>query len=141
MSRPGQVLAEMYNVSRTTISRIKRGVNHGQYKFEYDNLPLNERKEIYDIFCSSTNFYENKVKTTIINGKRQLTELQVHLLLLNEELERPVTVKKLLTNFNIKNNYTFTCIKDGRSYKDYSLSYSKLTQVQKEQLASLLRNQ
>lgn len=28
MSRPGQVLSDIFGVSRTTISRIKRGVNH-----------------------------------------------------------------------------------------------------------------
>jgi group I intron endonuclease len=28
MSKPGQVLADIYGVSRTTISRIKRGINH-----------------------------------------------------------------------------------------------------------------
>jgi hypothetical protein len=40
MSRPGQILSTMYNVSRTTISRIKKGENHSQYKQQYDSLPL-----------------------------------------------------------------------------------------------------
>lgn len=43
MSRPGQVLSDIFNASRTTISRIKRGINHNQYKIEYDNLPLEDR--------------------------------------------------------------------------------------------------
>ena len=44
MSKPGQILANMYNVSRTTISRIKKGENHIQYKKEYEQLSLEERK-------------------------------------------------------------------------------------------------
>lgn len=41
----------MYDVSLTTISRIKKGENHTQYKNEYEKLPLEERKNIYRIFC------------------------------------------------------------------------------------------
>lgn len=32
MSRPGQILSDIFDVSRTTISRIKQGINHNQYK-------------------------------------------------------------------------------------------------------------
>ena len=62
MSKPGQILADMYDVSRTTISRIKRGENHIQYKKEYEQLSLDDRRAIYKIFCDSTNFLEDKVK-------------------------------------------------------------------------------
>jgi hypothetical protein len=64
----------MYDVSIQTISRIKHGVNHNQYKEEYDALPLEERQAIYKIFCDSTNFYEDKAKSTIYATKRKLTE-------------------------------------------------------------------
>ena len=139
MSRPGQILANMYDVTRTTISRIKKGENHCEIRDEYLNLPLEERKNIYNIFCESTNFYADKVNTTIIQSKRKLTEEQVHLILLNEELKKVPKVD-LMKRFGIKSNNTFLCIIKGQSYKDFSLSYSKLTDVQKEQLASLLRN-
>ena len=141
MSKPGQVLADIYGVSRTTISRIKKGVNHCDTKILYDNLPLEERKSIYKIFCDSYNFYENKVNSTIIKSKRQLTEEQVHLYLLNEELGKIVTVNSLMKKFNIKSSNTLSCIKRGESYKDYSLTYSRLTESEKTKLASLLRNQ
>lgn len=72
MSRPGQVLAEIFEVSRTTISRIKKGVNHNQYKEEYEKMPLKERKKIYQIFCDSYNFYERKVNSTILKGKKKI---------------------------------------------------------------------
>lgn len=46
--------------------------------------------------------------------------------------------KELMRRFNIASNNTFLCIRSGNSYKDYILSYSKLTKDQKENLASLL---
>lgn len=141
MSRPGQVLADIYGVSRTTISRIKKGVNHNTTKELYESLPLEERQSIYKIFCDSYNFYENKVNSTIIKSKRHLTEEQVHLYLLNEELGRIVTIDNLMKRFNIKSNNTLIGIKRGESYKDYVLTYSRLTESEKEKLASLLRNQ
>lgn len=139
MSRPGQVLADMYGVTRTTISRIKKGVNHNQYKEEYENLPFEERKAIYKIFYESSNFYEKKVNSTILPSKRQLTEQQVHMVLLNSE-RKIVTWTKLMQRWNIKSDNTFLTIRRGESYKDYALTYKKLTETEKEQLASLLRN-
>lgn len=140
MSKPGQILANMYEVSRTTISRIKKGENHIQYKQEYEQLPLEERKQIYKIFCDSTNFIEDKVNTTIIQTKRQLTEEEVHLILYNFE-NKMVTKAKMASLVGVKSTYTLDCIKKGLTYKDYALSYSKLTLEQKNKLASLLSNQ
>lgn len=139
MSRPGQVLADMYEVTRTTISRIKKGENHSQYKEEYERLPLEERKAIYKIFCESSNFYEKKVNSTIIQSKRRLTEQQVHMVLLNSE-RKLITWTKLMRKWNIKSDNTFLTIIKGQSYKDYALTYKELTDTEKDQLASLLRN-
>ena len=138
MSRPGQILADIFGVTRTTISRIKKGENHIQYKREYESLPLEERQAIYKIFCDSSDFYEKKINTTIIQSKRKLTEQQVHLILLNEDLGRPIQITQLMNKFNISSSNTIYCILKGESYKDYRLSYSKLTQDQKNSLASLL---
>lgn len=140
MSKPGQILANMYNVSRTTISRIKKGENHIQYKKEYEQLPLEERKEIYKIFCDSTNFIKDKVNTTIIQSKRLLTEEQVHLILYNFEYNI-INKTKMASLVGVKSTYTLDCIKKGLTYKDYALSYSQLTLEQKDKLASLLSNQ
>lgn len=137
MSRPGQILADMYDVSRTTISRIKKGVNHNQYKEEYESLPLEERQNIYKIFCESSNFYETKVHTTIIQSKRKLTQQQVFLLLYNEEKGRLVSFAELERRFQVTSNTLYTIL-NGQSYKDFILDYSKLTDIQKQELASLL---
>lgn len=140
MSRPGQILADIYDVTRTTISRIKRGENHSQIKEEYDSLPEDMKKSIYKIFCDSTNFYENKVNTTIIQSKRKLSKEQVFQIFLNEELGRPKTLRALMNKFSLDSSNTIYTILRGQSYKDYALEYSKLTKEQKEKLAQLLGN-
>lgn len=139
MSKPGQVLADIFEVSRTTISRIKRGESHVQYKEEYDKMSYEERRNIYEIFCQRTNFLEEKFNSTITQSKRKLTEEQVHLILLNFE-RRIITNVEMAKRVNIKSTYTLDCIKNGLSYKDFSYSYSKLSPIQKDNLASLLSN-
>ena len=139
MSRPGQVLADIYDVSRTTISRIKRGVNHNQYKEEYEHLPLEERQKIYKIFCESYDFIKKKRESTIIQSKRKLNKEQVFLILYNYE-HRMLTNIQMANKVGIKSTYTLDCIKNGLSYQDYALEYKKLTEEQKNKLASLLSN-
>lgn len=139
MSRPGTVLGQIYDVSNTTISRIKKGENHSQYKAEYEKLPLEERQRIYQIFCDSSGFYEKKAYQTRLLTKRKLTEEQVHLILANEEHDRIITQLALMKRFNIKSSNTILTIKRGESYRDYNLTYTRLTEDQKERLVSLLR--
>ena len=57
----------------------------------------------------------------------------------NEEF-KIITKKWLYENFNVASNTIYSILK-GVSYKDYKLDYEKLTQDQKNQLVSLLRNQ
>lgn len=140
MSKPGQVLADIYGVSRTTISRIKHGENHNQYKDLYYKMPLEDRKIIYKIFCDSYNFVEKKVNSTIIQNKRKLNEHQVHLILCNFEFNI-LTRLKMAKIVNVNSTYTLDCIKNGLTYKDFYLTYQRLNNEQKEKLASLLRNQ
>ena len=139
MSKPGQVLADIFGVSRTTISRIKQGVNHNRYKEEYDKLPFENRQKIYFDFCKSVDLISKKANSTIIQSKRKLTEEQVFLALLNEErkiLSKVALAKKL----GIKSTNTLTCICQGKSYKDFNIKYQTLTIEQKNELASQLSN-
>ena len=140
MSRPGQVLADIYGVSRTTISRIKRGVNHTDYKREFDALKEEDKKELYNNFLVTSNLYEKKVNSTIIQSKRKLNEEQVHLILLNFE-RKLITQVDMAKRVGIKSTYTLDCIKKGKTYQDFALTYTKLNEDQKEKLASLLSNQ
>lgn len=138
-SRPGGVLSKMFDVSLTTISRIKKEVNHNQYINEYKNMPLEERKAIYKIFCESSNFYEIKVNQTIIKSKRKLTKEQVFMVLYNFE-NKIVTQKEMARRVGVASTYTLDCIKEGISYKDYSLEYSKLNNEEKQKIVSLFSN-
>ena len=140
MTRPGQVLANIYQVSRTTISRIAKGVNHSQYKEEYEKLPLEEREKIYQIFCDSYNLIEKRANSSKLLGKRMLNEQQVHLVFLNEELHRPITIKQLVVKLGVSSSNTIYCILKRQTYEDYFLSYQKLSQSEKKKLATLLRN-
>lgn len=138
-SRPGGVLSKMYDVSLTTISRIKKKENHNQYIQEYENLPLEERQHIYNIFCESSGFYETKVKQTIVRSKRKLTKQQVFMILYNFEYHL-VTNVKMAEMVNVKSTYTLDCIKKGISYKDYSLEYNQLNNEEKQKIVSLFSN-
>lgn len=138
-SRPGAILAKMFETTTATISRIKKKENHIQLIEEYERLPLEERKKIYQIFLDSSNFYEDKVNTTIIQNKRKLSQEQVYMIFANEEFSI-VPRSWLCKYFNVASNTIYTIIR-GKAYKDYALSYSKLSQNQKEKIVSLLRNQ
>ena len=141
MTKPGQLLANIFDVTRTTISRIKCGISHNQYKEKYEKLSLEERKKIYDNFCQDINLLEEKANLSKIKGKRQLTQEQVYLILLNEELGRPITIDDITIKMGVSSSNTIYCIFKGQTYQDYVISYKKLTQSEKNKLASLLRNQ
>lgn len=139
-SRPGGVLSKMYNVSLTTVSRIKKGENHNQYKEEYDKLSLEERKAIYEEFCVENNFITLKNKSSRLITKRKLTKEQVFLIMANFEFKvRPI--KTLTKELNLSSDYTLYCIKKGNSYQDYVSEYNELSEESKKQLVSLLSNQ
>lgn len=138
-SRPGGVLSKMFDVSLTTISRIKHKVNHIEIIEQYEKLPLIERQEIYKIFCDSSNFYETKVNQTIIKSKRQLSQEQVFQILANFEYH-VLTQQQMANKVNIKSTYTLDCIKKRLTYKDYSLKYQKLSQSERQKIVSLLSN-
>lgn len=140
MSRPGEILSQIFDVSKTTISRIKQGINHCEYKEYYDSLPLTKRKEIFEQFCNENNLKERKYNTTIIQSKRKLTKEQIFLIWLNEEKGRLVTIDTLCKKLNIKSSNTIYTILKHKSYQDFSFEYQKLTDDQKEKLVSLLSN-
>ena len=139
MSRPGQILSNMFDVSKTTISRIKNGINHCQYKEEYESLPLEKRQEIYENFCTSTDFYKDKVNTTKLITKRKLTKEQVFAIYVNDE-EKIIPKKKLAQLYGLKSSYSITDIIKGGSYKDYALEYQDITKENRKKIVSLLRN-
>lgn len=136
-NRPGQVLSNLFGVSKTTISRIKHGVNHCQYIEEYNNMSLEDRKAIFDIFENSYHVRELYANSSKIAGKRKLSEEQVYAILYNDE-KHLIPKKHLAKKFGIKSTYTLDCIIKGTSYQDYNFKYKELTDIQKEKLVSLI---
>ena len=139
-SRPGAVLANIFDITTTTVSRIKHKVNHCEIINEYDSLSKEDREEIYRIFCESSNFYNKKIHQTILQGKRKLSQEQVFMILANEEFN--ITTKKdLRTKFGFSSSYTIYGILNGETYKDYYSEYQLLSDDDKQKIVSLLREQ
>ena len=138
-SKPGGVLSNIFNVSLTTISRIKKKENHCQIIDEYYSFSESQRRDIYKIFSDSVNFEEIKRHQTIIKNKRKLNQEQVFMIYINEEY-KILPKSTLCKMFNITSNTIYVILKK-QSYQDYWLDYQKITNDQKQQLVSLLRNQ
>lgn len=138
VSRPGTIIGEFFNITNTTVYRIKQGKSHLLYTKEYKSLPLEKRKEIFQIFTSGNDFLKKKAETTIIKSKRKFNEKQVHLVLLNEERGRIVPLKRLARYLDVS-GYTLDCILKRKSYQDFYLTYQSLNIEQKDKMASFLR--
>lgn len=137
-SRPGAVLADMFNITTITVSRIKHKINHNAIIEEYEQLSLEERKALYLIFCESVNFQEIKVHKTILQSKRKLTQEQVFLIYANDEFQ-VIPKQWIYLKYSVTSNTLYTILQK-KSYQDYWYDYQKITEEQKLQLVSLLRN-
>lgn len=138
-SRPGAILAKMFEITTTTVSRIKHKANHIEIIAEYEKMPLEERQKIYQIFLNSSNFYEDKVNATIIKNKRKLSQEQVYMIFANEEF-KIIPIEYFCNMFNVASNTIYTIL-NRKSYKDYDFSYKQLSLEDKNKIVSLLRNQ
>ena len=85
MNRPGTILGKMFEVSNTTIMRIKKGVNHCQHYEKYWQLSEEERRDIFNIFCESNNLLHELEVSHRNDGRRKLTVEQAILALTNAE--------------------------------------------------------
>lgn len=138
-NRPGGALSKMFDVSLTTISRIKHKVNHLEAIEAYEALPLSERKELYNIFKDSFDFEVLKNETSKLASKRILSQEQVFLVLANQEF-KVVPIKRLIQAFGVASNTIYSILK-VETYHDYRYQYNLLSQDKKESLVTLLRNQ
>ena len=138
MSRPGVLLSEIFGVTTTTISRIKKGHSHLLYSNEYKALPIEKRRDIFNTFSEKENLLIRKSNKTIIKSKRVLTEFQVHCVFLNEERGRIVPLKRLARYFGVQGN-TIDCILKHKTYQDFFYSYKTKTKEEKDAMASFLR--
>lgn len=139
-SRPGAILAELFGVTTTTISRIKHKASHSQVIEDYYSLPLEERQEIYKIFCDSVDFENKKKHQTIVVSKRKLTKEQAYLIFANDEFQI-MTKMNLARYLGLKDDNVIYNALRHVTYQDSWYDYQRLTDEQKQELVSLLRNQ
>lgn len=136
--RPGQVLSDIFHVSKTTISRIKHKVNHLEDIEEYYNMPIEQRQDIFNIFEESYHVQERYADSSKIKSKRKLAKEQVLMILCNYEY-KIIPEKHMANLVGVKSTYTLDCIEQGKSYQDYSILYNQLTDIQKQKIVSLIR--
>lgn len=136
-SRPGQLLGDIFNVTRTTIGRIKKGENHCEIYEEYHSMPLEQRKDIFNIFCESYNFNERLEQNHKLQSKRTLNKEDVFMVLVNREL-KIMPEKVLGDKIGIKHSNIYNIGKN--TYKDFFYEYNKLSFEEKQKYASLLSN-
>ncbi len=136
--RSGEALAKIFDVSRTTINRIKKGINHCNIYKEYHNMSLDERKEIYNIIANELNIEYKIVNSNKRTSKRKLTKDQVFEVLVNNEFKiMPQT--HMAKKIGVASPYTLDCICQNKTYKELNFEYKNWTNAQKQKVASLLR--
>lgn len=84
----GEVLAEIYNTTGTTISRINKGETCGEYKKEFDSLSEDIRSEIYATFDTRFNISDS-IQRRQAKGNRKFSEkTYFYMLAYNEKHKR-----------------------------------------------------
>ena len=131
-SRGGQVLSKIYDVTKTTISRIGKG-EFLEYKNKYSAMSYEERKIIYDNFCEKYNYIEEKNISNKLEGKRKLTEKQILYILSVSEFDKRKN-KQMIEKLNISSAFTISSIIKGKTYKNYSDMYNILSEEEKYQI-------
>ena len=137
--RCGGALKEIYEISNTTIKRIKDGSNHDKCYKEYHQKPVEERRQIFEDFSKQTSFKQKNEEKHSINSKRIFNKKQVFMVLANKEF-KIMPRKRLASQLNIKSVYSLMLIEKGETYKDLFIEYNSLTDFDKQKIVSLFSN-
>lgn len=132
--KSGQVLGDVFDVSRTTISRIKRRVSHDKITREYESLTVKERQKMYDLFDTLEKI---ALRSNNKESTRKLTKEQLFYLLSSREFTTK-TKESLKQDLGLSSTFIIYLIENGKTYVDWKDEYDELTTEQKK--ASLLRN-
>lgn len=129
----GGTIARYYNCPHATTYSVAVGRTYKPWGDEFDNLPEEEKRQIYEDFCAISNFEILNIKTK--KYIRKLNKEQVFTILLNDE-NKFTTFAKLRNEFGIKGDhrYTFQEIRTGKTYQDYFIEFSKLSQEEKNNM-------
>lgn len=140
MKRPGTILGTMFEVSNTTIMRVKNGTNHCEIYEEYWKMDEKNRKEIFNIFCEANDLNKKLEESHSLKTQRKLNKQQVFMILANyDQKKRIITQKQIAKDFNVKSTYTIKLIEQRKTYKDWCLEYDSLSDEAKQKIVTLLR--
>lgn len=138
MNRSGTILSQIFEVSNTTIMRIKKGINHCETYELYWKMSEKQRKEIFDIFCEANDLLLKLESQHNIQSKRVLNKEQVFLVLANAEFKcMPNT--HIAKKVGVKSAYTTDLIAKRKTYKDWAIEYDRLSDEEKFKFVTLLR--
>ncbi len=121
-NRCGEVLAQLFNTTRTTINRIKKGVNHCEIYDEYHKMSLEERKELYKLVEKELNIETKVLNSNKLRTKRKLTKEQVFEVLVNNEF-KIIPRTHMAKRIGVSSTYTLDCICQNKTYKEINLEY------------------
>lgn len=127
------VIGKYFDCPSSTINNIRIGRNYKPWCEEFDKLSEQEKRQIYEDFCSISNFEILKF------GKhakgRDLTKDQIFIILYNDE-NKFTTYAEIRRNFEVGGDHrnTFQSIRKGLTYKDYFHEYKQLTVENKKEL-------
>lgn len=137
LGAPGGLIKDIYGISNTTTMRIKKGINHVATYELYHNMSEEERRKIFDIFCETNDLYGQIKQHSRSVKQRKLSDEQALMILTNFEY-KVVPTKRLIEYFGV-GSYVAYSIRDGINYKDCKYKYENLTEAQKQEFVSLLR--
>lgn len=140
MNRPGTILSKMFEVSNTTIMRIKKGINHCETYELYWKMTAEQRKELFDIFCEANDLQLKLESQHNIQSLRVLNKQQVFLILANAEFKCIPNVH-IAKKVGAKSAYTTTLVARRETYKDWAIEYDRLSQEEKLKYVTLLREE
>lgn len=126
------LLSEIFNCSKGAIDNVKRGVNYHYYYTDFQELPNEEKDEIFNDFNRDNNFeYRFFTARTGKNNRQVLTSEQIFVILYQQEFGYPKRKKDLLEDFHLANYSVIQQIVKGITYKQDVYQYSQLTYLEK----------
>lgn len=135
LKRPGTVLAKIYEITNTSVMRIKRGESHKEIYDEYHSLPTEERKEIFTIFDESFNVVQKTASSNRIESKRKFKKEDIFYILAQRDYGSK-TVTQIGQELNTA-RYALLLIRRGESYKDFSILYNRMSKEEQKKYVSL----
>lgn len=129
-SRSGSLMRRQFDISNTTVSRIRKGVNHVEAYEAYHRLSTLDKKKIYDIYNESFNLEEQLHLSHSLKTKRKLNEQQIYYFLASREFKK-TPKERIAKEFKVATN-TLTTIEKGISYQDVVDKYKKMTPAQRK---------